>query len=142
MHNPLSWLAESIKWEKGVIIWLHRKGGGHKRPATLFLKYRAKCWSIIEYLLVGHRLHKYTEVSCLQLIWLSRKWQILKENWFWWVMVNYCLSLFSVFSSLKYLNQSSLIFYLLTAWFTLRSPIKDQIMLMSDYFKRVWQVDN
>jgi hypothetical protein len=30
----------------------------------------------------NHRLHRYTEVSCLQLIWLRRKWQILKENLF------------------------------------------------------------
>ena len=36
---------------KGVIIWLHRKGMGIKRPAPLFLKCRAKCWSIIGYLL-------------------------------------------------------------------------------------------
>jgi hypothetical protein len=47
MHNPLSWLAESIKWEKGVTICLHRKEGGLKRLAPLFL-----CWSIIEYLLL------------------------------------------------------------------------------------------
>ena len=47
MHNPLSRLVESIKWEKGVIIWLHRKGVGLKRPAPLFLKCRAKCWTII-----------------------------------------------------------------------------------------------
>ena len=32
----------------------------------------------------------------LQLIWLSRKCQILKGDLCWWVFVNYCLSLFSV----------------------------------------------
>ena len=26
----------------------------------------------------NHRLHRYKEVKCPQLIWLSQKWQILK----------------------------------------------------------------
>ena len=56
-----------------------------------------------------HRLHRYTEVSYLKLIWWSRKWKILKENLFLWVIVNYCLSLFSVFPSFKHLNQSSFV---------------------------------
>ena len=60
MHNPLFWLAESIKWEKVVIIWLHRL-------APLFLKCRAKCWSIIEYLLflcnVKNIYSRYLEIS-------------------------------------------------------------------------------
>ena len=36
--------------KKGVIIWLHRKSGGRERHAPLYLKWRAKCWSILEYL--------------------------------------------------------------------------------------------
>ena len=41
---------EIIECEKGVIIWLHRKGGGLKRHSPFCLECRAKCWSIIEYL--------------------------------------------------------------------------------------------
>ena len=33
-------------------IWLHRKGGGLERHVPLNLKCRAKCWFILEYLLV------------------------------------------------------------------------------------------
>ena len=40
-YNPVSWLVEILKWEKGVIIWLHRKGGGHERNSALCLEYRA-----------------------------------------------------------------------------------------------------
>ena len=50
-----------------------------------------------------YRKHRYTEVSYLQLIWLSPKWQILKGNFYWWVIVNYCSSFFSIFPSFKYL---------------------------------------
>ena len=32
--------------------------------------------NVIQY----HGLHRYIKVSCLQLIWLIRKWQIVKEN--------------------------------------------------------------
>ena len=55
------------------------------------------------------KLYKYTEVSPLQLIRLRRKWQILKENWFWCVIVNYCLSFFFGFSLFKHLCKSDLI---------------------------------
>ena len=36
---------------KGVIIWLHRKGGGLERYSLLYLKCRANFWTILEYLL-------------------------------------------------------------------------------------------
>ena len=48
----------------------------------------------------SHWLLRYTEVSCLQLIWLSRKWQVI---------VGYRISLFSVFPSFKYLYHSSFV---------------------------------
>ena len=43
-------MVEIVELEKGVIIWLHKKGRGLERHPTLCLKCRAKCWSILEYL--------------------------------------------------------------------------------------------
>ena len=51
-----------------------------------------------------HRLHRYTEVRYLKLIWLSRKWQVLKENL---IFMGYCkLMSFSLFLKLLIIHTS------------------------------------
>ena len=56
-HNCLklqhvSWLVEIIELTKGVIIWLHKKGGEIERHSLIYKKCLAKCWSISKYLLL------------------------------------------------------------------------------------------
>ena len=57
-HNwlklQLCFLIGGNHWvRKKVNIWLHKKGGGLERHPPLYLKYRAKCWSILEYLFLN-----------------------------------------------------------------------------------------
>ena len=47
---------------KGVIIWLHRKGGGLERHPTLYLICHAKCWPILEYLLAEYCYEESTPI--------------------------------------------------------------------------------
>ena len=65
-YNPVFWFVEIIELQNGVIIWKHRKGGGHEWHSTLFLQCRAKCWSIFEYLLyITIRIFKISIRNCV-----------------------------------------------------------------------------
>ena len=92
--------------------------------------------------MTGEDRYNYKEASYLQLIWLSRKWQILKENLCWSVIVNYCLSLIQIFKlelscfpiSTSFWNWSFLqIYRLIYSWL----PINVQLSYTNHQFDQL-----
>ena len=58
---------------KSVIIWLHRKGGGVERHPLLYLKCRAKCSFILEYLLCNGLINKTITLTHIHYIQTAKK---------------------------------------------------------------------
>ena len=111
-------------------------------------------WSYVKVLILIQDVQKdfcvYTEISYLQLIWLSQKWQILKVNLYRWVIVPTVFLSFLVFPSLKYLNQTSFVYHaanlLLKLEFSsnwpLDSPFANNICTTLLYKLSIWPTDD